>query len=59
MIGVNTSRIDTAYLEFNTSDPSPDEDDPNDREGSNSTGDVVSGSEDSGWNEEEDGDDYN
>lgn len=62
LIGVimvlTSSRIDTAYLEFNPSDPSPDEDDPGDRVDSNTTDDISSGSDDSEWNEEDD-DDYN
>ena len=56
---INTSRIDTAYLEFNTPDPSPDEDDPRDRENSNSIGDVASSDADSEWYEEENNDNYN
>ena len=56
---VNTSRIDTAYLEFNTPDPNPDEDDPRDRENSNSIGDVASSDADSEWYEEENNDNYN
>ena len=57
IIGVH--HVNTAYLEFNTPDPSPDEDDPRDRENSNSIGDVASSDADSEWYEEENNDNYN